>query len=83
MYTLRVSLFGEILGRMENLREKSGERSFRGCLVGMKSRKKMWWDLNVFSPRPIKKFSPQNGEKTRGRSTLTEATQNVMRILLC
>ena len=39
-YTLRVCLFGEILGRMENLKEKSGERSFSGCLVGRKSRKK-------------------------------------------
>ena len=65
-HTIRVCLFGGILGRMENLGEKNGERKLGGCLVRRRSGKfcsGAW----MFSPGPTKKFSPQNWEKIRGR----------------
>ena len=60
-------LFGEILRKMENLGEKSGERSFKGCLVGRGSGKK-WVGLGVFSPGPPKSFLPKMRRKLGGEA---------------
>ena len=60
-------LFGGILGRMENLGEKSGEKEvLMGVWLGGRVEKKCG-RAQVFSPGPTKKFSPQNGEKIEGR----------------
>ena len=56
-------------------REKWRERSFNGCLVGRESGKNCD-EVQVFSSWATKKFSPQNREKSRGRSSLTWAAQN-------
>ena len=57
--------------------EEWRERSFNGCLVGKGSGK------NVVGPKcfllkPTKKFSPQNGEKTKGGRSLTRVIQNAL-----
>ena len=63
--TLRVCLVEWILGRLKKERERENdeEELFGGCLVGGEEGKMMvrpW----CFLPGLIKKFSPQNGEKT-------------------
>ena len=77
-YWLRVCLFGEILGRMKNLGEKSGEGNFNGYLVGRGSGKKNVVGFRCFLPGPTKTFSLQNGEKTWRRSSLTWAAQKAL-----
>jgi len=56
---------------MEILREKSGNKKvLMGVWLGEKVEKNMV-GFRCFLPRPTKKFSPQNGEKTKGRNSLT------------
>ena len=54
----------KILGRMENGREKSGEKIFLVdvWLEGGGKKKLVW--LECFLPRPTKMFFSHNGEKT-------------------
>ena len=64
-------LFGEILGRMENIREKSGKKEvLMGVWLGGGVEKNMM-GLRCFLFRPTEKLYPQNKEKTNERNSLT------------